>query len=244
MVSLDASAWRERVTASMVGEFVPVEQWCLPYPNTVSPIGVHCGGLPTALGHFRNYADAVKYMEEGDRVLNIGAGAGLESRLFFLVTGEEVVHTDKTREYIELSELVYPCPGVHRVLWDITKRPPFDLGVFDVIVCTEVLEHIEFSLWKHVKDNIALTLKPGGKFICSFPVNEDITSGSASSHHVTSISSVEFVAEYFGFENSASFIPIGDARPKNCLDSCLDWWINCFNEKDKKIIAKRLESYL
>lgn len=238
-----AVEWRERVRASMVGEFVPVEQWCLPYPNRVSPIGVHCGGLPTALGHLRNYADAVAHMAEGDRVLNIGGGSGLSSRLFFLVTGEEVVHTDRDVEYVELSDVVYPCPGVTRICWDITEPAPEGIGLFDIVVCTEVLEHIEFDLWPDVRENVKALLKPYGKFITSFPVNEDLFSGNASSYHLVSIPSADFVVEFFEFDASIEFVLLGDARGGD-IQSTLDWWLDCFTNDDKRVIAERLRSYL
>jgi hypothetical protein len=123
-VSDDAIVWRDSIIPLLTGEFAPIEQCCFPWPNTVSPTGVHCGGISTAISHLSIYSDIVAEITPGCSLANIGGGSGFSSRLFFLYSGGEVLHTDNDLEFLNFSEIFYPCPGVKRVLWDITEPKP------------------------------------------------------------------------------------------------------------------------
>lgn len=189
--------WREKVRSTLSGEFVPLELCCLEYPNDVSPWGYNCGGLGVAYGHLAVYSNVLKHFADESRIIEVGGGSGFSSRLYFLATGAETWHTDWKEENIAYAELMHPCPGVTRRVWDITQEPSYEFGVFSSIVMTEVLEHIPFEMWDIVKENIYMLSDKDTKLILSFPVAEDLTIEGRSAFHTTSIPSKEFVVDFF-----------------------------------------------
>jgi len=75
---------------------------------------------------------------------------------------------------IALEKAKRRCPYAKIIRNDLTSLP-FENNFFDVVVCTEVLEHIED--YKRVLQEFSRVLKPGGSFIITFP-NENLWSAA------------------------------------------------------------------
>jgi 2-polyprenyl-3-methyl-5-hydroxy-6-metoxy-1,4-benzoquinol methylase len=97
------------------------------------------GGIDNVISHFEHWSDMADMLREGERLLEIGCGCGMPSRIYSLRTHCEVVAVDKP-EVIAVSSVMYRTPGVTFVGHDFNE--PFDLGTFDVVICVDVIEHI------------------------------------------------------------------------------------------------------
>lgn len=100
------------------------------------------------------------------RVLNIGIGAGGLERLL-KGRGWEVAALDPSPEAVAALAL----EGVE-ARCGYAQRAPFDDGAFDIVVASEVLEHIEPTTRALALAEIHRVLAPGGWFIGSVPYRE------------------------------------------------------------------------
>lgn len=109
---------------------------------------------------------AFKYIpapRHGATILDLGCGDGYWSEKF------------KTLGYVTSSidgEAVYPNVNADRkykdmILCDANKMLPFSNASFDVVWCSEVIEHL--SNYRFTVTEIARILKPGGIFILTTP---------------------------------------------------------------------------
>jgi SAM-dependent methyltransferase len=103
---------------------------------------------------------------DGGRVLNIGIGSGGLEQLL-LAKGWRVASLDPSAKAVEkLASL-----GVD-ARCGYAQDMPFDSDSFDVVVASEVLEHIEPDTRKQVLREISRVLAPGGWFVGSVPYRE------------------------------------------------------------------------
>jgi SAM-dependent methyltransferase len=103
---------------------------------------------------------------EGGRVLNIGVGSGDLERIL-LERGWRVASLDPSAK--ALASLADTSIDA-RVGY--AQDMPFDAGSFDVVVASEVLEHIEPTTRSRALEQIARVLLPRGWLIGSVPYRE------------------------------------------------------------------------
>lgn len=127
-------------------------------------------------------------LKAGMRVLDAGCGAGRHICEAFRTEGIEVAGVDlkwddlsKTNGYLSLMA------SESRGRWliaraDVTKLP-FAESVFDVVLCSEVLEHLEDS--PAAISELVRVLKPGGDLVLTVPryLPERICWAISSSYH-------------------------------------------------------------
>ena len=110
------------------------------------------------------------------RVLDLGCGHGyLTKRVAQSEAVKEVVGVDKTTKFLAKH------PKITYLTRDLTKNLDVP-GNFDVIMCTEFIEHISGNQLKNLFREVAKFLKQDGIFIGSTPINPsrhyDVFSGS------------------------------------------------------------------
>lgn len=100
------------------------------------------------------------------RVLNVGIGAGVLERLL-LQRGHRVASLDPGQQAVAMlaQEGVDARCGY-------AQQMPFDDASFDVVVASEVLEHIQPAVRVRVLAEIGRVLAPGGSFVGSVPYRE------------------------------------------------------------------------
>lgn len=104
----------------------------------------------------------------GGRVLNIGVGPGRLERLL-VARGWQVSALDPSAKAIARFEGV-PVDARCGYAQDM----PFETGSFDVVIASEVLEHIAPDVRKRVLEEVRRVLVPGGWFVGSVPYRENL----------------------------------------------------------------------
>lgn len=103
---------------------------------------------------------------DGGRLLNIGIGAGRIERLL-LARGWRVASLDPSVDAVApLAAL-----GVD-ARCGLAQQMPFEDASFDIVVASEVLEHIEPEVRSAVLSEIVRVLVPGGCFVGTVPYRE------------------------------------------------------------------------
>ena len=111
-------------------------------------------------------AARLRFGRDGGRVLNIGVGPGRLERIL-LERGWRVASLDPSANALAtLAGLDVDA----RVGY--AQQMPFAAGAFDVVVASEVLEHIEPATRSQVLAEIPRVLSPGGWFVGSVPYRE------------------------------------------------------------------------
>lgn len=131
--------------------------------------------------HLSIYSFASRYVA-GARVLDLGCGAGYAAPLLIEAGAREVVGLDIDPLNVRFARRRYAQPTVS-FLRGSAEHPP-SLGAFDVVVSSNVFEHLrdlEAAL-RHVRD----VLSPAGRFILAVPPIVDRSSlaeNQANPHH-------------------------------------------------------------
>ncbi len=105
----------------------------------------------------------VKLVGKGNKILEVGCRAGNLTQFF--KDGNEVTGVDVDRNALKLFEERLGCKG-HWVDMD-SENLPFENGQFDVVVFSEVMEHLRFP--QKALAEIARVLKKSGRMIGSVP---------------------------------------------------------------------------
>ena len=114
-----------------------------------------------------------KQVPSGGRMLNVGIGDGFLEALSSL-RGADVYSLDPSADAVEkLSARMGDTEGDHFKA-GFVESIPFPKDFFDVVVMSEVLEHLgDESLFQALQE-VHRVLKPDGKFIGTVPAEEDL----------------------------------------------------------------------
>jgi len=133
---------------------------------------------PTHVRHIMRYVNCLKFLNDGDYILDAACGTGYgsyivaTSLLKCYVTG-----IDFCQEALDFANENYKLPGyktrferVNLLEKDSIKNA--SIGTVDAVLSIETIEHFERKDIDTYIDNILYPLKPGGKFIVSTPYSE------------------------------------------------------------------------
>lgn len=70
-------------------------------------------------------------------------------------------------------EYLRRLPSTMTRIWSRIEDAPLRAGVFDTVICTDVIEHVQDV--KPVRDQIVRALRPGGRALLAFPFQQDLT---------------------------------------------------------------------
>ena len=117
---------------------------------------------------FRLYYLA-KYLRPGQRVLNVGIGGGLFARPA-IAPGADVITLDP--DWASLSN--HSAEKVAYLVAGRLETIPFETGSFDVVIVSEVLEHLTTETMRQALEEIKRILVPGGQIIGTVPCEENL----------------------------------------------------------------------
>ncbi|MGD8236390.1 MAG: class I SAM-dependent methyltransferase [Chromatiales bacterium] len=104
-----------------------------------------------------------KWIPRGSKVVDLGGRDGQLTRHF--IAGNHVTIADIDEVALETAKERY---DVETQLVNLNESLPFDDNSFDVVTMSEVLEHLPYP--KITLAEIVRIVRPGGLFICNFPL--------------------------------------------------------------------------
>lgn len=127
------------------------------------------------LGH-RKFPEArqrymLRYLARGWKVLNVGVGSGALERLG-TEKGVEMYALDPSEKAIERLRQALGLGDRAQVGY--AQQMPFDSDFFDVVVMSEVLEHLDNDILPLALQEVLRVLKPQGFLLASTPYKEDL----------------------------------------------------------------------
>ncbi|WP_161949045.1 class I SAM-dependent methyltransferase [Desulfomicrobium norvegicum] len=123
-------------------------------------------------GAFPRYKAISREVASGDRVLNIGVGYGGLEEMLLSMQGVIVYSLDPSDGAIALLREAH-CIG-DRAVVGFSQDIPWSHSFFDVVVMSEVLEHLDVDDYRKTLYEVFRVLRPGGKFVFTVPAEENI----------------------------------------------------------------------
>lgn len=117
------------------------------------------------------YRYLVKRIEPGQDILNIGVGRGGLEKLL-IKNKNQVSCLDPSEESIRNLQSRFGLGDRARV--GFSQNIPFDNDSFEVVVMSEVLEHLSDEVLDETLKEVHRVLRPGGKFIGTVPADEEL----------------------------------------------------------------------
>lgn len=129
------------------------------------------------------------HLGPGVRVLDVGCGNGYYAGQF-LALGCTVVGVDLSAQGIEQARRAYPAARFEMLAADDALLDRLDVAPFDLVVSTEVIEHLYDP--RSFTRGCYAALRPGGRFVCSTPYhgwlkNVAIAVGGGFDRHVSAL---------------------------------------------------------
>lgn len=118
----------------------------------------------------------MKHLAKESTVLNIGVGSGVLERLG-CAKGIEMYSLDPSERAIE--RLRQTLGMGHRAQSGYAQAIPFDADIFDAVVLSEVLEHLDDDVLNASLEEVRRVLKPSGFLLVSTPYRENLATSTA-----------------------------------------------------------------
>ena len=167
------------------------------HPERFDPAGSN-GELVEA-EHRARYWWAADFVE-GKDVLDAGCGTGFGTAMLGECRPARLVGVDIAPEALERARVL--APAADDLVQGDVRELPFEDSSFDVVVCFEVIEHIERQ--DDALDELRRVLRDGGSLLISSPNRDVYTPGNP--HHVHEYVPAELEAALRSrFENVALF---------------------------------------
>jgi len=112
-----------------------------------------------------------RFLKSGQYVLNIGIGSGALERL--AIERDVIIHSlDPSEQAIDRLRQTLNMNDRARVGY--AQNIPFRDENFDIVVMSEVLEHLDNETLAKALQEVSRVLKKGGKLIATTPYKEDL----------------------------------------------------------------------
>lgn len=153
---------------------------------------------------------------QGRRVLDVGSGTGYGAAHLRQAGAAEVVGVDRDRRSVAYASSHYALPGLRFLVADAQELPQ-DLGVFDVIVSSNVFEHLDDPA--RALKQMRRHLQQGGPFILVVPPIMDEASLAANRGNVFHKSNLfvwqwaDLLKQSFGTVRAFRHFPPADPLP-------------------------------
>ncbi len=113
--------------------------------------------------------------KKGIRLFDAGSGVTFFSLYLVQVLGMNVECFDIEQSYVvrsrQVCDLLSQSPPLLFHVGNLTKRLPFDSGIFDVVLCISVLEHLPAKSRLTAIHELWRLVSPGGCLIMTFDVS-------------------------------------------------------------------------
>jgi len=119
-------------------------------------------------GRLNSIAQAIN---PGEKVLNIGVGGGIFEAIA-ITKGIDIYSLDPNNEAVEKLKTRFNLGDKAKV--GQCQEIPFADETFDVIVMSEVIEHLSLDIIKNTLEEVSRTLKNNGRFIGTVPARENL----------------------------------------------------------------------
>ncbi len=153
---------------------------------------------------------------QGRRVLDIGSGTGYGAAHLRRAGAVEVAGVDRDPRSVAYATFHFNLPGLRFLVADAQELPP-DLGVFDVIVSSNVFEHLADPA--RALSQMRRHLQPGGSFVLVVPPIVDEASLAANRRIVFHKSNLfvwqwaDLLKQFFSQIRAFRHIPPADPPP-------------------------------
>jgi SAM-dependent methyltransferase len=114
-----------------------------------------------------------RQLKRDERALNIGVGSGGLERAA-AAKGVEIWALDPSARTIKALRAALDLG--ERAQSGYSQEMPFPDGHFDVVIMSEVLEHLDPDIFERTLAEVRRVLKPGGRFIGTVPARERLAS--------------------------------------------------------------------
>ncbi len=188
-------------------------------------------------------------LEEGDLLLDLGAGGGRHSfeamrrGIRSVAVDLDLVdlrgisrYSDELSKSIEFANL----PAISTLSAD-ARNLPFDDGVFDGAICAEVLEHLDEE--SKVLSELCRTLRPGGNLAVTVPsfLPEFVNWGISKEYHSAKGGHIRIYTrmELKELVERAGFTILGFDKVHSIHSPY--WWLKCLagvNTKDNPLVNR------
>ncbi len=146
----------------------------------------------------------VKYLKDGAKVLELGAGAAQDG-LWFESSGYDVTISDG--DDVAFNEIQARSVTSKRpVLVDITKPLPFEDNSFDAVYAQLVLHYFDDETMHQIIKEIERVLKPGGIFSCMVNSLDDPEYDETLENASGLINVDGLIKRYFTLDSFAPFV--------------------------------------
>jgi len=126
-------------------------------------------GLPENIyGHAKRLDWIRAHLKAGDRILEIGCGTGYMIVLPLLLAGWDVTGIDTDVASISYGQEILAARGMDPARLQCVEAARIT-GLFDVVVVSEVLEHLSAGDAESILSSARRVLKPGGRLLVTVP---------------------------------------------------------------------------
>jgi 2-polyprenyl-3-methyl-5-hydroxy-6-metoxy-1,4-benzoquinol methylase len=160
------------------------------------------------LNHSKFYRFAAQFAP-GARIADIGCGSGYGCRILKDAGAAEVHGADASANAIEYCRQQFADCATFSVQ-EITSMRAFTDGQFDVVVCSEVMEHIkDYGKEQQALRELKRIARPAGLVVVATPNSELHSNHGFSYDEITALFKAQF-RDFLLFENA--LVPFGSAR--------------------------------